>query len=34
MWIAIGGTPVILEAEKFRNIHSKAHAIANGGSLR
>lgn len=31
MWIALGGTPVTLEADKFWNPHSKAHAIANGG---
>jgi hypothetical protein len=31
MWIALGGTPVTLEAEKFWNPHSKAHAIAMGG---
>lgn len=32
MWLALGGTPVTLEADKFWNPHSKAHAIANGGS--
>lgn len=32
MWLALGGTPVVLEADKFWNKHSKAHAIANGGS--
>lgn len=31
MWIALSGTPVILEADKFWNKHSKAHAEANGG---
>lgn len=32
MWIALGGTPVVLEAEKFWNKHSRAFAEKNGGS--
>jgi len=32
MWIALGGTPVTLDAEKFWNRHSRAHAEANGGT--
>lgn len=31
MWIALGGTPVVLEADKFWNKHSKAFAEQNGG---
>ena len=32
MWVALGGTPVTLEADKFWNPHSRAHAVAMGGS--
>ena len=32
MWIAIGGTPVTLEADKFWNAHAKQHALDNGGT--
>lgn len=32
MWIAVGGTPVTLAADKFWNEHSKRHAEGNGGS--
>lgn len=31
MWIALGGAPVILEAEKFWNPHARKHATQAGG---
>lgn len=32
MWVALGGTPVTLESEKFWNPHTKQFAVDNGGS--